>query len=828
MPTAKSPLPDFTHEREMVLNRFALGFTAWFASFWLHPDPFISGAFLSYLAVNTIIFLALKRTWIPHAQIRLTAILLDIAMGVSVIAWSPETMSFIYPTFLWMTLGNGFRFGMKWLLIAAVLSATAFGWIVSTTAYWADKAVLGYSLTVALLVIPGYCSTLIRKLSDAKNAAEEANRAKSYFLASVSHELRTPLNAIIGYGNHLIQMDMPRQQHEMVDASVRAGEHLLHLIDQLIQIARNDSGAPIVEMKPMQATHVIAEIRDIMAVKAQEKGLAIYLHAEPFSDQTVIAPTDIVRNILLNLIGNAIKFTESGSISIHIAVENTPQKASMVLRISDTGIGIAREAQGRIFEPFQQADETVLNRFGGTGLGLAICRQLLDQVGGAISVESELGRGTTFTVSIPVSIEQTAETPAEGEAAVKILALGHFENSLLTKAQVAGNYHVRNIACSSTAELRDAVAQAKLSDFAIAMIDEILARQLASDDPVWQQFADSQVATVLVTTTSDIDLADVELRAAFATIIPASPDFDQLRSAIRIGCSFANPNSNSIVKAQEIQQYTPRHILVADDNRTNRNILAAILEKAGHRVSMVCDGDEALEALEKGGFDILLLDVNMPRLNGIDAARMWRQIEGGRSRVPIVGVTADATTETELRCLAAGMDKRLTKPVNAALLLQTIEEQCGSTPTVTIPDRVDDPMAVVVELEQSTDKANDPIDAGHIKYLRTIGDETFIREMMESFAADADESLQRFGDAVQQHDVESFRFAAHAMKSCSNNIGAKLLGAYCARLEKITEDEFASQGAAHLQWIADALQTSKDALAQAPIQLPSPRYANSG
>ena len=221
-----------------------------------------------------------------------------------------------------------------------------------------------------------------------------------------------------------------------------------------------------------------------------------------------------------------------------------------------------------------------------------------------------------------------------------------------------------------------------------------------------------------------------------------------------------------------------------------------------------------LEILEKDKFDILLLDVNMPRLNGIDACRMWRQIEGNRAHLPIVGVTADATTETETRCLGAGMDLRLTKPINAALLLETIEKFCGPAPKTHLPDIKQDPLQIVVPLsrDRSASAQNQAIDKGHLDYLCSIGDTVFITSMIEGFVEDSTESSATMQRALETSDPALFRFAAHAFKSASNNIGALQLAALCSKLEKITEADFSAKGPSYFAQVKQELDRAKSEL----------------
>jgi two-component system, sensor histidine kinase RpfC len=807
-------------EQEILLNRLVLGFAAGIYVYFLAFDAIILAALICYLSCNTALYL-MRRAKIWRDQWRwVVAICLDAIMAFTAMLQRPDLMSFFYPLLLWAILGNGFRYGVRYLAIASGFFAATFGVAVMTTGYWVQNQTLGLGLTITLIIIPAYCSTLIKKLSQAKEDAEAANRAKGYFLASVSHELRTPLNAIIGYGNHLRQMALPKNQHDMVEASVLAGEHLLQLIDQLIQIARSDSGALEIVVKPVRLPEMLAEVREIMMVRAIEKSLSIQLSADPMSDQLVDMPADVVRNIMLNLASNAIKFTEAGSVSLCGGIERiNEQQAQLWFQVSDTGIGIAPEAMDRIFEPFQQADDTVMNRFGGTGLGLAICKQLVKHVGGTLAVESTLGLGSCFTVKIPVklSVTDTLYSEDTDNTQVRIIALGQFDQQLLAKAQAAGNYLVHNMVCTDHSSMLHCLGTSDVASYDIAMIDNSLAQQIEHQDQIWTDLAQAEVAAVLVSSHTAPDLEEISLRAAFATVIPADASFDEMRSAIRIARSLAHKagtrENGSINATQALPQCAAQSVLVADDNRTNRNILAAVLETAGHRVTQVCDGDEMLEILEKESFDIVLLDVNMPRLNGIDACRMWRQIEGNLNHLPIIGVTADATNETELRCLSAGMDMRLTKPINAKLLLETISKYCVETAENDhLLNQIDEPRKKVIALDTQSAAPSDAISSAHIEYLHSIGDTAFVEGMIEGFLEDASESQQSMRVAVDRQDPVRFRLAAHSFKSSSNNIGAIHLAGLCAKLEKITEAEFAQDGRAHLARVEQELSRAIESL----------------
>jgi two-component system sensor histidine kinase RpfC len=268
------------------------------------------------------------------------------------------------------------------------------------------------------------------------------------------------------------------------------------------------------------------------------------------------------------------------------------------------------------------------------------------------------------------------------------------------------------------------------------------------------------------------------------------------------------------VEIPSATRYTPKRVLVADDNRTNRNVLAAILEAAGHIVVMVTDGDEALAEMKKGGIDILLIDVNMPRLNGIDTCSIWRELEGGRNHLPIIGVTADATSETETKCLNAGMDMRITKPVDAQILLNAIEKYCGVDTNGSLIQQAlpIDPLHTVAPSFADIPSADAPIDKDQIQYLLSIGDQAFVDTMIEGFVEDVEQTLGPLRKAVAEGDVSEFRFCAHAFKSSGNNMGASSLSRLCGRLEKVSEADFLEHRFSYLQEMEQEAATAVDAL----------------
>jgi two-component system sensor histidine kinase RpfC len=738
---------------------------------------------------------------------RVLAICADTGMLSYGIYVGEESTSLLYPIYLWVIFGNGFRFGLKYLFLATAISVTGFAIVVTTADYWRAHLHLAGGLLGGLIVLPLYAASLIRKLSAARQQAEEASRAKSRFLTSVSHELRTPLNAIIGLSELMRGTPLDSEQQEMTRTIGTAGRSLLALINQILDLGR-------IEERRIQTTNaafdlygLLADVRAILSVQAHAKSVRFAVHATLRTPRFVKTDRRHLQEILVNLGGNAVKFTERGFVVIGVDVEDRGGELHLRCEISDSGIGIAPEAKSRIFESFTQADETIIDRFGGTGLGLAIVKQLVEFHGGTIGVDSTPHVGSTFWFEWGI---ERAEAPAASvPPRLGAVVLLSSDAALRDLIEAAG-------AELHPASTTDAAAAAVLAlrqqgtRKPVVVIDA--GPSLRNAEAIALQMVDGDVADgpslVVVTDEEMAGMLPVALRSLFMTVLARPLDAERVAAALQLS---AGPDEASPAEKPSVAR-RKRTVLVAEDNRTNQMVIAKILTRAGHEVQLVDNGEGALDALNARAFDIVLMDVNMPVMNGIEATKLYRFASLGMPRIPIVALTADATAEAAARCEEAGMDACVTKPIEPSRLVEIIDQLVADDTPGTEAAPPPEGVTHIAEHPKFRPGAAQSVALQVLQDLDAIGGKEFVAELAGQFLADAGAIIAELDAAAADGDVTAFRERAHALRSSAANIGAHGIYDLCVAWRQINAGDLSGQGRAHVRKLTEELERVRLAL----------------
>jgi two-component system sensor histidine kinase RpfC len=701
-----------------------------------------------------------------------------------------------FPIYLWVIFGNGFRFGLTSLAIAIPVATVCFGVVVLTTPFWFERWHLSVGLLGGLVILPAYAGTLIRKLSLATQAAEEASQAKSLFLASVSHELRTPLTAIVGMTGLLRGTPLGAEQRDMVETVDVATRSLQSLINSLLDLSRIEAGRMPVSNGAIDLLALLVDARRLVESQVRERGLTFDIHVTPRTPLHLFGSRQHLHEILVNLVGNAVKFTREGGVTIavdgHLEEDGSLR---LMMEVTDTGIGIAPKDQGRIFEDFTQANSSIMNRFGGTGLGLAIARRLVELLGGSISVESVLGEGSTFRFDIaalPLLDERPLTDESWRERGVVLVCRD--------PAPLAGL-----VSTLSSLGVKPLIADPRLGPARMFPSQAGSAVRLLFDPdsqnlPLASAGANGTSSkVVLIQPRADATLPSIAIRQRCVSLLSEHPTEAELRGALTIACRLAAPALSLAQPAapSPVRPSRPRRILLADDNRINQRVFSRILEAAGHSVLLAETGDQALDLLEERAdrLDIVLMDFNMPDTDGLEATKLYRMMATGDRRLPIVGLTADATAMNDNRWREAGMDDCLIKPVEPAALLAAIDRIAGDGPDKFVPGETRLTLVRTTALPSLDEKATER--------LQRLGSAEFVRELMEDYLADAEIILDSLVKSAARGDLESFRSEDHALQSSSANIGALALGSICAPWRGLRGEELQA-GAAEFTRLARA------------------------
>jgi PAS domain S-box-containing protein len=642
----------------------------------------------------------------------------------------------------------------------------------------------------------------------AKEAAEEATRAKATFLATMSHEIRTPMNGVMSMAQILDQTQLTTEQKDLTKTIRQSAEALLTVINDILDFSKIEAGKLAIERIHFDLMDVVEGVLDLLATRAEEKSLKLLFRLDPDLPASAFGDPSRLRQILLNIGSNAVKFTDAGKVLLRVSVaERTDSTARLRFEIHDSGIGLTPEQQAKLFRPFGQADSSTSRRFGGTGLGLSICRNLCELMGGTIGVASEFGRGSMFWVELPFGIEGSPPLrpryPIDG---AKVMIAGHDADEAGTLEAMLAAAGVRAIA--RIAEIGD-LSESTLAEFApdIVVLNgrpgvptvSQWARRIASLRPrqVAVVTAPHLATSALRLTSASLDgidlLGTIALPAHarklwdFVAVAQGAADRAILSEVLAASATYDAP-------ALEVALAREAAVLVAEDNDTNQKVIARVLGRLGIAHEIAGNGRIALEMSARGGYGLILSDFHMPEMDGFELTRTLRKRETdeGRRRLPIIALTADVLPGTEQLCFDAGMDGYLTKPIDLPALEATIRKwlpQAEALRTLKAPD--DGPKAAdaspdadggnpLADLIDRQDKS--VIDLSVL--LATVGQlDGDVAGLMFEVIDSLKDNAEQLDAALKQKDGRTARSVAHAMKGATKSMGAVEIGDVFSRIQ---------------------------------------------
>ncbi|MCP4687453.1 MAG: response regulator [Desulfobacterales bacterium] len=632
------------------------------------------------------------------------------------------------------------------------------------------------------------------KAERAREAADAANRAKSDFLANMSHEIRTPMNGVIGMTDLMMTTPLTAQQKDYAEAISSSANSLLTVLNDILDFSKIQAGKLILESVEFDLRKMVEQIGQLLAGQARQKGVEVLVWHPPGAPSRVMGDPTRLRQVLTNLANNAVKFTSQGHVLIE--VESEPREGSrrgFTIRVSDTGAGIAEDQIHAIFNQFSQADETTTRKYGGTGLGLSISKHLVELMGGRIQVESELGKGSTFSFNLELScgMEKTPEKDLKIESGISDAPVLIVDDNEINRLIATRYLQSWRIPCDSAASAADALealrrARRRGRPFRIAVLDyympEVDGAELAGMIKADEEIQD----TLLILLSSGLLHVELDesIQSHFATSLLKPIRlrlFIQILSEVwqkKQSGAFRRPRAERPVQKNEGSLPTINaRVLLVEDNHMNQRVAAGVLKRYGCRVEIAENGVGALELLETEAFDVIFMDAHMPVMDGFRATKAIRKQEKGERRTPIVAMTALAMDGDREACLEAGMDDYIPKPISSSAVLSMLLKHCSH-------DETAEEWMKTARPERPEPRENDPLLLNPNQLLDISGfDVETIRELINEFMKDAPFYMDELREAVASGDQDRIFKKAHRLKGLVANAGGEKTREIVSELE---------------------------------------------
>ncbi|MBT2971531.1 MAG: response regulator [Candidatus Thiodiazotropha sp. (ex Ctena orbiculata)] len=691
----------------------------------------------------------------------------DMGMISYLLYYYGQMMTPLYVVYLWVSSGYGLRYGNRYLAASTALAAIGFFLVMRYNAEWRNDPTIGWSLWIGLIVLPMYIASLLAKLSRALAAAESANEAKSRFLANMSHEIRTPINGVIGLLELLSANPLPEKQKSLVDGAQSSAAMLLHLINDVLDISKIEAGGISIKNARFDLHALLNGVLGLFDTEVRKKNLILKRYIDPACPYWLIGDELHLRQVLINLVSNAVKFTERGWVEVRLEVDSvTNERVQFRIIVNDTGIGISEEAKNYIFDPFRQEDERITRRFGGTGLGMSIAKQLVELMKGELTVSSELGKGSQFTLHL--DCERTnAPVVSKQLKYPNGISLISNDSHLIEKLRTW--LGVWKLDC----RVNMGITTSNEFDEKVVLID---ARCFDREDVSALGKAETTDRNLVIITDKAYEWLD-NSGVDYVSVLPLPLDRERLYTVLHSlqTVTFDDNELQSNQKKATVKPLVKGNILVAEDNKINQRVTRGFLEQDGHKVVVVDNGDEALDQLEAQKFDLAIVDMMMPGHGGLDVIKLFRHTEGKRLGMPFIVLTANVSTDAREACESMGV-KYLSKPLKGidlkAEVQQLLISRKGSEDNSNIGHAVELSDTPIIEDDIFQD------------LVELLGNGARLEATVQDFYSDTERLLKEMDSFLNSNDWCSVADSAHGLKSAAVGIGAKQLALAARNLEQ--------------------------------------------